>query len=139
VVKALRYKAKDKQFVAKVHYKKGTQVMEEQIEVSNDWLIDTYGKELANKLIDCEEHQEFIKPVNEDGMLTILKLDDRKIARVKYYPPKFIHRMDDQGGDHVTQEVYAKGIWKGQLEDGTVMPVQEESVTAQFRLQFLYE
>ena len=60
VVKALRYWKKKDQFVAKVHYKKGTEVMEEQIPVEDDWVIDTYGKELAKKLMDREDHSEFI-------------------------------------------------------------------------------
>jgi hypothetical protein len=48
----MRYKAKEKEFVAKVQYKKGTSVVEQQMTVMNDWVIDTYGKELALKLID---------------------------------------------------------------------------------------
>jgi hypothetical protein len=79
VVKALRYNTAKKQFVAKVHYQKGTKELKEHIPVSDDWVIDTYGKEIASKLIDRDEHQEFIKPVNDDGMLTVVKLDERKI------------------------------------------------------------
>ena len=105
----------------------------------DDWVIDTYGKELANKLIDHEEHQEFIKPVDEDGMLAMLKLDDRNITRVKYHPPRKLHKKDERGNDHVTNEVHAKGIWKGLLEDGTVLPLQEEVVTGQFGCQFVEE
>ena len=139
VVKALRYKAKDKQFVAAVHYKKGTMVKEQEMTVTDNWVIDTYGKELANKLIDHEEHQEFIKPVDEDGMLAMLKLDDCIITRVKYHPPKYLHKKDERGNDHVTNEVHAKGIWKGLLEDGTVLPLQEEVVTGQFGCRFVEE
>jgi hypothetical protein len=96
VVKALHYKKENKQFVAKVHYKKGTKVMEEQIAVSDDWVIDTYGKDVVNKLMDREEHSEFIKPVTSDGRTTVLKLDDRTITRVKYVPPKYIHKYDER-------------------------------------------
>ena len=49
VVKALCYNAKDKQFVAKVNYKKRTKVIEQEMTVTHDWVIDTYGKDLANK------------------------------------------------------------------------------------------
>ena len=125
-MKALHYNAAKKQFVAKVHYQKGTKELKEHIPVSDDWVIDTYGKEIASKLIDREEHQEFLKPVNDDGMLTVVKLDERKIIRVKYLPPKFMHKYDKTRGDHITDQVYAKGIWRGQLEDGTVMPIPEE-------------
>ena len=132
VVKALRYKKEDKQFVAKVHYKKGKRVMDEQIAVSDDWVIDTYGKDFVKKLMDREEHSEFIEPVNEDGRPTVLKIDDRKITRVKYVPPKYVHKTDNNGNDHKTEEVYAKGIWRGQMEDGKVTSVPEALVTAQF-------
>jgi hypothetical protein len=140
VVKALRYKAKHKQFVAKVHYRKGTSMVREQeMTVTDDWVIDTYGKELANKLIDHEEHEDFIKPVNEHGMLAMLKLDDRNITRVKYHPPKYLHKNDERGNDQVTNEICANGIWKGLLEDGTVLPIPEEVVTGQFGSRFVEE
>jgi len=139
VVKALRYRAKDKQFVAQVHYKKGTRLLEEKLTVSDDWVIDTYGKEIASKLIDRDKHQEFIKPVNDDGMLTVVKLDERKIIRVKYLPPKFMYKYDETRGDHITDQVYAKGIWRGQLEDGTVMPIPEELIKEEFGSRFVKE
>ena len=139
VVKALRYDKQVKQFVAKVHYKKGNDIKKEHITVSDDWVFDTYGKDIANKLMDRGEHSEFIKPVNEDGRPIVLKLDQRKIQRVKYYPAKFIHKMDDQGKDQRTEEVYAKGTWSGQLDDGTVTPVPENLVTAQFGSKFVEE
>jgi hypothetical protein len=139
VVKALHYRAKDKQFVAKVHYKKGTCVIEDQMTVPDDWIIDTYGKDLANKLIDRAEHDEFILPVDEDGMLVMIKVDQRKIIRVKYHPPKYVHKTDGRGKDHVTNEVRAKGFWKGLLHDGQVLPIAEEAVTGQFGRQFMEE
>ena len=96
--------------MAKVHYKKGSEVAKETIRVSDDWVIDTYGKDVTKKLMDCEEHDLFIKPpVNEDGRPIVLKLDQRKIQRVKYYPEKYIHKTDDQGKDQTAEDVYAKG------------------------------
>jgi hypothetical protein len=69
-------------------------------------------------------------PVNKDGSPIVLKLDEQKITRVKYHPPKFVHKMDKQGIDHVTNEVFGNGSWRGLLEDGaTVLPLQEELVT----------
>ena len=126
--------------MAKVHYKKGNDVKKEHITVSDDWVFDTYGKDIANKLMDREEHDLFIKPpVNEDGRPIVLKLDQRKIQRVKYYPAKYIHKTDDQGKDQTTEDVYAKGTWSGQLDDGTVMPVAKELVTSQFGSRFVEE
>ena len=46
--------------------------MTEQIAVTDDWVIDTYGKEFVNKLMDRAEHSEFIEPVAEDGRTTVL-------------------------------------------------------------------
>ena len=90
--------------------------------------------------MDREEHDLFIKPpVNEDGRPIVLKLDQRKIQRVKYYPAKYIHKTDDQGKDQTTEDVYAKGTWSGQLDDGTVMPVPEELVKSQFGSRFVKE
>jgi hypothetical protein len=77
--------------------------------------------------------------VNDDGMLAVVRLDERKITRVKYVPPKFCHKSDKSGQAHKTDELYAKGIWKGQLEDGTVALLQEEFVTGQFGSRFVKE
>ena len=67
-MKALRYNKEDEQFVAKVHYKKGKDVKKDNITVSDDWVIDTYGKDVTKKLMDHKEHNLFIKPpMNEDG------------------------------------------------------------------------
>jgi hypothetical protein len=66
--------------------------------------------------------------VDKDGMLTMIQLDDRNITRVKYYPPKYLHKKDERGSDHITIEICANAIWKGLLEDGTVLPIPEEVV-----------
>jgi hypothetical protein len=139
VVEALRYRENKKHFVAKVHYKKGSKVIEQNIRVSDDWVIDTYGKELTKKLMDRGEHEEFIKPVNEDGRPIVLKLDQRQIHRVKYYPAKLVHKTDDQGEDDMMPEVYAKASWNALLDDGTVVPVQEELLREQFGSRFMEE
>jgi hypothetical protein len=124
VVKELRYSASGQQFVAKVHYRRGTTVVEETMKVPDDWVIDTYGKELANKLIDREEHSNFILPVNEEGMLATIQVDERKIIRVKYHPPK-------DGTDN--------GIWKGLLENGSQLPIGQDLVQEQFGPRFVKE
>jgi hypothetical protein len=43
------------------------------------------------------------------------------------------------GNDHVTKEVFANGIWKAWLDDGKVMSIAEEVVTAQFGSRFVEE
>jgi uncharacterized protein YhdP len=57
VVKALRYDVKEKGFMAKIEYqkKKSTISIRETISVTDDWVIDTYGKDIASKLMDCAE------------------------------------------------------------------------------------
>jgi hypothetical protein len=124
VVKELRYDAKHDIFVARVHYRRGTNIVQEKMIVPDDWVIDTYGKELANKLIDRAEHSNFILPVNEEGMLATIQVDDRKITRVKYHPPK-----DDS----------SNGIWKGLLDNGNELPIAEDLVHQQFGKRFVKE
>ena len=49
---------------------------------------------------------------HEDGRPIVLKLDQRKIHRVKYYPAKYVHKTDDRGKDEVTEEVYERALGK---------------------------
>ena len=81
VVKSVQYARKANHFVAKLHYKNGPKLIEEQIVVTDDWVLDTYGKEFANKLIDREDHDGFIKTVTADGVLAVIPLDSRNITR----------------------------------------------------------
>jgi hypothetical protein len=138
VVKALRYRAKDKQFVARVHYKEWSNVVEEHLNVSDDWVIDMYGKDIAKKLIDCEENKDFITPLTEDGMLATLKVDKCKIIRVKYYPPKYAH-IYDNGKDEVTDEIHTEAVWKGLMDDGQSVSIREDVIRAQFGSMFVQE
>jgi hypothetical protein len=130
---------KDKQLVAQVHYKKGTRLLEEKLTVSDDWVIDMYGKELAKKLIDHDENNQFIMPITEDGRLATITVDERKITRVKYIPPKYVHETDARGNDHVTTDACTKGVWKGLLEDGTSLTIAEDMVREQFGFRFVAE
>jgi hypothetical protein len=141
VVKALRYNAKEKQFVAKVSYQKGKATKEEIMILADDWVIDVYGNDIANKLIDHGEHEDYILPVDKDGKLATFKLDDRSIVRVKYVPPTFVHRYDEKSGCDrgVTDKVHTKGCWKGLLQDKTVVDLPEKEVEKQFGSPFLME
>jgi hypothetical protein len=84
VVRALQYNMKEKGFVAKIEYqkKKSMVLVCETMSVTDDWVIDTYGKDIARKLMDRAEHQEFIKPLNEGAVFARVKLDQRNICRV---------------------------------------------------------
>jgi hypothetical protein len=115
VVKALRYDMKEKGFVAKIEYqkKKSTISIRETIFVTDDWVIVTYGKDIARKLMDCAEHQEFIEPLNQEGVFARIKLDQRNICRVKYYAEKYVPVTDDNSIEHVTDEV---SVSKGHVE-----------------------
>jgi hypothetical protein len=102
-------------------------------------VIDTYGTNLAHRLIDRDEHQEFMQPLDKDGNIVVLKLDDRIITRVKYLPAKYAHYKDKQGTDVVSDQICAQSTWKGLLEDGTVLTLREEVVLQQFGIRFVNE
>ena len=140
VVRSVQYTRKANHFVAKLHYKNGPKLIEEQIVVTDDWVLDTYGKEFANKLIDREDHDRFIKTVTADGVLAVIPLDSHNITRrVKYQPPSFYHKESETGCDLITNEVCAEGRWVGLLGDGSVKVIEEEIVSAQFGLRFVKE
>jgi hypothetical protein len=140
VVCGLRYKGQEKRFVAQVKYTKEKKLTMIEMFVMDDWVIDTYGKDLANKLIDREKHCEYIQPLREDGTFAKVKVDDRTIMRVKYYPPKYFHETDKDGSnERVTDEIYAEGVWKARLEDGTVTSISEAFVMEQFGKRFVKE
>jgi hypothetical protein len=129
-----------KKFFAEVKYTKEEKLKTIEMFVTDDWVIDTYGKDLAKKLIDREEHCEYIQPLREDGKFAKVKVDDRTIIRVKYYPTKYKHKTDEDGSnEHVTDEIYAEGVWKARLEDGTVTSISEAFVSEQFGKRFVNE
>jgi hypothetical protein len=140
LVCGLRYKGLEKRFVAQVKYTKEKKLTTIEMFVTDDWVIDTYGKDLANKLIDREKHCEYIQPLREDGTFAKVKVDDRTIMRVKYYPPKYKHKTDKDGSnERVTDEIYAEGVWKARLEDGTVTSISEAFVMEEFGKKFVKE
>jgi len=140
VVKALRYNTKKKEFVARVNYMLGDKEKEEEMTLSDDWVIDTYGKELAQKLIDCDEHGEFLMPKTEEGVVAKFPVDNRKIVRVKYVPATYVHSQDERNKKEiVTNELHSKACFKGMLEDGCVVTLPEELVTEFFGTNFVNE
>jgi hypothetical protein len=142
VVKALRYNGKEKHFVAKVHYQalKGNIVKELEIIVSDDWVFDTYGIEFANKLIDHDQYQQYMKPLDKSGKFALVRIDNRIITRVKFFPAKHVRQKNERGKvTAVKDEVCVLESWKGLLEDGTVMPLVEDMVTNQFGERFVEE
>jgi hypothetical protein len=99
-----------------------------------------YGKDFAKKLIDRGEHGKFIQPLREYGTFANVKIDDRSITRVKYYPPKYKHKTDKDGkNEHVTYEIFAEGVWKAMLEDGKMISISEAFVMEQFGNRFVNE
>jgi ribosomal protein L2 len=127
VVKALQYDVKEKGFVAKIEYqkKKSTISVHEKMSVIDDWVMDTYGKDIAKKCMDCTEHQEFMEPLNQDRVFARVKLDQGNICRVKYCPEKYVHVTDDKDIEYVTNEVRVKALWKRLLDDGTLTNLNE--------------
>jgi hypothetical protein len=96
IVHALSYNPKEKIFVAKVRYTKGEDVKNETMNVTDDWVLDTYGKNIANKVIHCTENESFITSLNQNGELATVKVDDRRICGLRYHPPKFRHVYEDK-------------------------------------------
>jgi hypothetical protein len=99
--------------------------------VTDDWVMDTHGKDIARKLMDCAEHQEFIEPLNQYGLFARVKLDQRNICRVKYCSEKYVHVTNVKGIEYVTNEVCVKAVWKRLLDDGTITNLNE-GVVSQF-------
>jgi hypothetical protein len=98
------------------------------------------GKILLKKLIDHGEHGEYIEPLREVGKLAKVKVDERTITRVKYYPPKYKHKTDKDGkNEHVTNKIFADGVWKALLDDGQVTSISESFVMEQFGHRFVKE
>jgi hypothetical protein len=88
----------DKKFVARLHYRgKEDVIKEETMTVSDDWVFDTYGIELANKLIDHAENNGFVRPVDEYGKLVILPMMQQMVTRVKYIPQKIRTTENERG------------------------------------------
>jgi hypothetical protein len=140
VVNALRYNADQKKIVGKVSYTKDKKLRRLEMAVTDDWVMDTYGKDFAKKLIDRGEHGEYIQPLRQDGKIAKVKIDERTITRVKYYPPKYKHKTDKDGrNEQVTDEIFADGVWKGLLDDGTVTSITESFVIEQFGNRFVKE
>ena len=108
--------------------------------VTDDWVIDTYGKDFAKKFSDRGEHGEYIQPLREDGKIAKVKVDKCTVTQVKYYPPKYKHETDKDGSnERVTNEIYAEAVWKARLEDGTVTSISEAFVMEQFGKRFVKE
>jgi hypothetical protein len=136
VVKGLRYDAVDKKFVAKLHYQeRGNVVKEETMTVSDDWVFDTYGIEVANRLIDHAENNGFAIPVDEHGKLVVIPMTNHLINRVKYIPQKVTTTENERGVQRT--KIYAKAVWKGLQDDGTVCTLTENTVTESFGKDFV--
>jgi len=136
VVKGLRYSKKENKFVAQLHYiQKGNILKEEIMTVTDDWVFDTYGIEIAQRIMDRGKHNEFITPVDENGKLVVVPMDTRKITRVKYVPEKTTEIEDDSGGKQM--EICARGVWRGLLDDKSVCTVMEDKVSEYFGNDFV--
>jgi hypothetical protein len=120
VVTGLRYNGRKQTFMAKVNYKRDGDDREEQIVVADDWIIDTYGSHLFTKLIDRRMNHEFLKyPPTKDGKLAMLRFGEETIERVKYCS--------------------TLKKWKGLLDNGKMVLLQEEYIKQNFGKRFIQE
>jgi hypothetical protein len=139
VVSGLRYKAKDKVFVARVEYMKSARVVKEEIMVTDDWVIDTYGKDLAKKLMHREENDDYVQPLTQDGLPATVMIDKRSIKGIKYFPEKYMHITDKEGNTTKTDTICVQAGWKAKLQDGTCIGVGEQFIEDQFGSRFVSE
>jgi hypothetical protein len=91
-----------------------------RIVVDEDWVYDTYGKDVAARLVDCEEYNAFMTVTTKEGGNGSFIVNDRKIVRVCY--------NEDLN------------IWVGLLEDGvTFEELKQSDVKQQLREWFVHE
>jgi hypothetical protein len=120
VVTGLRYNGKKQEFLAKVNYTRDGDEKEEQIVVSDEWIIETYGSHLFTKLMDRRLNHEFLKyPPSKKGKLAMVRLGDEIVERIKYCA--------------------SSKHWKGQLATGKVVILQEEFISKNFVKNFIEE
>jgi len=106
--------------------------------LTDDWVFDTFGKDIASKLIDRGENEEFVQPLNENGALATVMVDQRRICGLRYEPAKYKHVYEQDGTEHVTEEVHVPAMWKTKLQDDSIIVVNQETVT-QFGSRFTEE
>ena len=98
----------------------GKEVQEQEFVVDEDWVYNTYGKDIAAKLVDCEEYNAFMTVTMKEGGNGSFIVNDRKIVRV-----------------HYNEDL---NIWVGLLEDGvTFEELKQSDVEQQLGEQFVHE
>jgi hypothetical protein len=107
VVVGLWYDQKKKKFVAKMcylHGPKSDDIHEEIFDVSDEWVFDNYGSELASKLINQEEGNQFSDlPEASNGTLGSFLVDNKKIWKVRFLPQVGKTKVDgEEDKDPVT-------------------------------------
>jgi hypothetical protein len=91
VVTALRFDEKQNKFFAMVkYYDLRDELKELSMEVTEDWVMDTYGLVLTKKLMDRAENDGFLlPPTDAHGTLATVKVNDDKVVRLKFVPATF--------------------------------------------------
>jgi len=139
VVVGLRHDRHKKCFSAKTQYKKGNSrddIVTQSITASDDWVFDNYGNGIAAKLMDRAESQEFMPiPVTRNNTLKAAHLDHKKIVRVKHRPGT--HGKLGQKGKKA--KTISPAIWLAQVEDGSVIQVNEKNLVDEFGKVFVGE
>jgi hypothetical protein len=65
VVTCLEYKTNTKQFMAMISYLKGKENVEEIMEVESEWIEETYGKSVKQKIIQEGKKNNFVRVGDE--------------------------------------------------------------------------
>ena len=72
------------------YYDLRNELKELSMEVTDDWVINTYGLVVTKKLMDHAENDGFLlPPTDAHGTLATVKVNDDKDVRLKFVPASF--------------------------------------------------
>jgi hypothetical protein len=137
VVVGLCYDDKRKIFWAKAKYEQekeddnededddnGMKVVVETFPVSDEWVFDNYGQDVAAKLIDRSLHRSFMEfPWTTEKEMGTFMLETKKIVRVRFIPAP--NKQSNKLGNE-------EGVWQGLQDNGEVATVREDALVEQF-------
>ena len=110
------------------------------IQVTNDWILMTYGERLMKKLMDRTENNHFLlPPMDAQGTLAMIKINEDKVVQLKYVPEIYKHAIDKEGNLKKTKKIKIEAMWNAKLESGQVAIVNEDFVSNNFGEKFIEE
>jgi hypothetical protein len=106
----------------------------------NEWVLNTYGERIMKKLMDRAENNHFLlPPMDAQGTLATIKINEDKVVRLKYVPENNKHITDKEGNLEITKKIKIEAKWKAKLESGQEAIVNEDFVSNNFGEKFIEE